>query len=986
MKKNEITVLITALYILTASCFAGVKINGAGTEYAAITSAVNNAVNGDVLIVTTGLYVEAVDIYGKDISIDGKYNFDYTTKATGKTIIHPPLFYGSCIDFSNSVVELIDIGLTGSSFFWPGNGGGLDLRYGSTVIANKCVIYNHTDSVYGGGVYVDNSSLTLTNTPVYDNYAAFGGGIYATNSQITLSGNSSVHNNTAKYTGGGICLVNNSQCNVIHSGADIKYNYAPEGGGVSANNSDFIIANKADLWENSAATRGGGILLVNNASATIYDFGTSIGYYTSGHGPNIVTNGNGGAIYAADSTVTISNLARVASNYASKCGGGIYLTNSTALIENAQIGYPNTAVTNFAYYGGGIYMLDSSLVVTNGSIIQRGLAGYGGGIYSMNSTLGIYDNSIIGNANPGFANMAGAGAGLFCEGSTVRFDNIQIIGNLANAAAGAGFIKTNDIYIANSSINNNISHSDGGGIYAANTFGQFILDNTEVVSNLTLNFGGGIRWNSVAALNVRNGSRICDNVSSNVVGAVHMDKPGSLLFQNSEISGNMAMNSVGGIASVANGKISLVDCIVNNNNGDAKGTTNGVGGGIYIYGGSLDILASNSFCTIISNSAAAAGGIYAITARLSIKALPGMLCKINGNSALQNGGGILCANAATATISGNVSIDMNSAYNGAGIYVSNNCAVSLFPDNGKAPVLRNNYASKIGGGICSLGPDTTINLTNVLLQNNTAFAGAGITPYEQAELTAINCKFIDNKANLYGGAIYAGNAKIIIDSDFNIAPPTIFPPTIFQGNSANMVGGIHAIAKVDLYIANAMFVSNSADTAYGAIAIASSTGKLVNVIIADNNGQGIADGIALGSNHLLELQNCTIVNNYSNGVHQSILGSPASLQNCIVWGHLGEQVSTNATAVFCDIQGGFSGPFNITNDPLFVNPAELDFQVLGGSASIDSGMTLISVTNDCIGEARPYDGAWDMGAYEFIPEPGMIFIGFSLIALYFRRK
>ena len=104
-------------------------------------------------------------------------------------------------------------------------------------------------------------------------------------------------------------------------------------------------------------------------------------------------------------------------------------------------------------------------------------------------------------------------------------------------------------------------------------------------------------------------------------------------------------------------------------------------------------------------------------------------------------------------------------------------------------------------------------------------------------------------------------------------------------------------------------------------------------------------------------------------------------QNCIVWGHLGEQVSTNATAVFCDIQGGFSGPFNITNDPLFVNPAGLDFQVLGGSATIDSGMTLISVTNDCIGEARPYDGAWDMGAYEFIPEPGMIWIMAALGAL-----
>ena len=253
-------------------------------------------------------------------------------------------------------------------------------------------------------------------------------------------------------------------------------------------------------------------------------------------------------------------------------------------------------------------------------------------------------------------------------------------------------------------------------------------------------------------------------------------------------------------------------------------------------------------------------------------------------------------------------------------------------------------------------------------------------------MTAINCKFINNTSVLYGGAIYTAMSKIIIDSDFNIAPPSIFPPTIFRGNSANAVGGIHASANVDIYIANAMFVSNSASAGYGAMAIASSTGKLVNVIVTDNSGGGIGDGLGFGSNHLLELLSCTIANNYSNGIYQTPIGSPASLQNCIVWGHLGEQVSTNATAVFCDIQGGFSGPFNITNDPLFVNPAELDFQVLGGSATIDSGMTLISVTNDCIGEPRPYDGAWDMGAYEFIPEPGIIFIGFSLMFIYLRRK
>ncbi len=101
------------------------------------------------------------------------------------------------------------------------------------------------------------------------------------------------------------------------------------------------------------------------------------------------------------------------------------------------------------------------------------------------------------------------------------------------------------------------------------------------------------------------------------------------------------------------------------------------------------------------------------------------------------------------------------------------------------------------------------------------------------------------------------------------------------------------------------------------------------------------------------------------------------MQNCIVWGHSALQVSTNMNVQFCDIQGGYPGPFNITNDPMFADSGALDYQLLGGSDCIDSGATLGSITNDCIGAPRPYDGSWDMGAYEYIPEP----MGFWIVGL-----
>jgi len=988
--KMKITLLTIAFIILTTSSFAAVRINGIGMDYATIQAAVTNSLDGDVLIVTTGLYNEAVNIFGRNISIDGKYSFDYSTKAaSGSTIIDPPILAGSCIDITGAVVELIELELTGSSFIISGSGGGLNIKNGSIVTARLCNIHNNSVPSNGGGVYVNNSSLTLIDSPVYSNSAEYGGGIYGNAGQISLNSNSFVSANSATRIGGGIRLTGNSICDVNHTDADIKNNFAPEGGGVAANNSsDIFIRNGADIFGNIAVTRGGGILLENGSSAAIHGIKTSVGWYSGAERRNSVTNGNGGGVYAADSTITVSNYARFVNNYANGNGGGIYLTNSSALIDNAIIGYANISSTNYAEgAGGGICMLDSSLIVTNGGVIQRGNAGGGGGVLAVNSTLGFYDGSILGNINPAFGNSASAGGALYIMGSTVRCDNVQIVGNRAISGGGAAFLFTNDVTIVKSSIFENLS-STAGGILAASTIGRFILDNTEVVSNISVGDAGGIYWSSLATLDALNGSRICDNVASGAVGAVYMNLPGTLAFQDTEISGNEADTAVGGIASIAGGEVSLRDCMINNNNGDADGDTNGVCGGIYVVGGSLNIIASNSNFTVMSNSSPYAGGIYASATRVSIEAFPGRTCQIDGNSATIIGGGILFSYGTTATISGNVSIDMNKASIGGGIYATNACAVSLYPSAGASPKLQNNISETLGGGLYGLS-DSAFFLTNVLVAGNNAQIGGGAYMGEQSELTAINCTIEDNTAILFGGGIYASfGSRLLVDSDFSIVPPADLPPSVIRDNSAlSQGGGIVCNGVDDARIANALVVSNTAPTLSGGIGVIFSTCRVVNVIVAHNDGGAThGDGLFFGNNNLIEIQNCTIANNYSNGVYQVSGPSPAILQNCIVWGHLGYQVSTNATAVFCDIQNGFPGAFNITNNPAFINPDANNFQVMGFSETINKGMTIISITNDCIGEPRPYDGAWDMGAYEFIPEPALFIIYYLLFIIYYQRK
>jgi len=123
------------------------QINGTPPTYNSIQDALTNAPDGATLIVSTGLYVESVNIFDRDITIDGGYNVDYATKAiSGHSIIDglwilPLTSPGSIIDITNSNVQLIDMRMTDGGFspvILSGYGGGLDIRDGSTVNAVNC--------------------------------------------------------------------------------------------------------------------------------------------------------------------------------------------------------------------------------------------------------------------------------------------------------------------------------------------------------------------------------------------------------------------------------------------------------------------------------------------------------------------------------------------------------------------------------------------------------------------------------------------------------------------------------------------------------------------------------------------------------------------------------------------------------------------------------------------------------------------------------
>jgi hypothetical protein len=95
--------------------------------------------------------------------------------------------------------------VTGSAdSFSYGSGGSLVLDViQNATIADSTISGNTAEGIYswGGGIYTEDSSVTITNTTISDNQAAWGGGILGVRSDIELSGTTTVANNTAASAG-----------------------------------------------------------------------------------------------------------------------------------------------------------------------------------------------------------------------------------------------------------------------------------------------------------------------------------------------------------------------------------------------------------------------------------------------------------------------------------------------------------------------------------------------------------------------------------------------------------------------------------------------------------------------------------------------------------------------------------------------------------------------------------------------------------------
>ncbi len=339
---SQFITMLTIIVLLSLSITASATIIHVPIDYSTIQEALDGCATGDTVLVATGTYTLTDYIIWPDtedikLLSDGDSS-DTIINANGNYHVFYIESLGATIN-SNTVIDGFKItGGNANDAMYPDNyGGGIYLNFSSPTISNNNITGNSAD-YYGGGISCEISSPTIINNTITNNSTNNdGGGIYCEESSPTIS-NNTISNNSTTYGGGGIYC----------------YYSSPT---ISNNN----------ITDNSADYYGGGIYCWE-ANPTISN-NTIIGNWA---------NYYGGGISCEDASPTISNN-NIINNSAEHCGGGIYCYYYSSPTINNNTITNNLAINND---GGGIYCYDnSSPIISNNTITNNSAANTGGGIY-----------------------------------------------------------------------------------------------------------------------------------------------------------------------------------------------------------------------------------------------------------------------------------------------------------------------------------------------------------------------------------------------------------------------------------------------------------------------------------------------------------------------------------------------------------------------------------------------------------------------------
>jgi len=245
---------------------------GGGYDYTTIQQAIEDAVNGDTIIVNPDTYYENINMAGtagiaKAITLQST---DPNNPAVVAATIIDGGGSGSVITCnSDETPDTVINGFTitnGNS----SNGGGFHLNTHCDPTISNCVVTGNTGSTYGGGFYCyAGSDPKITNCIISNNTSTYGGGIYCMNTSSPTVTNCKILSNTATSQGAGM-YINNSSDPVVTNCVFSNNNAQSKGGAIYSwyGGTTPVITN-CTFYGNSATSRGGAIYAYNNTIVTM---------------------------------------------------------------------------------------------------------------------------------------------------------------------------------------------------------------------------------------------------------------------------------------------------------------------------------------------------------------------------------------------------------------------------------------------------------------------------------------------------------------------------------------------------------------------------------------------------------------------------------------------------------------------------------------------------------------------------------------------
>lgn len=350
----------------------------------------------------------------------------------GEVVINAAAVSERVLDNINTTLNLTGLTITGGRGSGTFTGGGIRAAgTAPTLTLLNTVVHSNAAVNAGGGVFQNAGTLTITNSTLRDNStgggsSATGGGIFLRDTSATLTGVDFLRNVSRQ--GGGLYQ---HRSTLALSGGSFTNNGGPlnqRGGGYFGLEGSATLTGTSFTSNTSQVDQaaGGGIFLRDHVA-------TISGLTMSGNTANGATAGWGGAISTGDpiagvQAVTVDQTV-ITGGSATTSGGGIY--------SESQLSFSNSSISGAsAFYGGGIAAMRQT-TITHSTLSGNTTTtdGNGGGLAALGpAAVTVVGSTISGNAATG---PTGWGGGVFLlDSSSVSTTNSTISGNTAGVGGG----------------------------------------------------------------------------------------------------------------------------------------------------------------------------------------------------------------------------------------------------------------------------------------------------------------------------------------------------------------------------------------------------------------------------------------------------------------------------------------------------------------------------------------------------------------------